>query len=746
MHFIEKRTSVVVVIVLALCSVCGLVSAQVNPITSALDRPAAAGANCQPFIPATFYLENSDASSLGPGDFNGDGILDFAVRTLDAGNDSTLTILLGKSDGTFIAGKTYSIGTNSDGFPMAIGDFNGDGNLDVVVTNGSGVVVFLGNGDGTFRSGKQSTVQGVIGIAIGDFNQDGKLDIAVASFNNSSDVEVMLGNGDGTFARPVSYGASDQPYAVTAADFNHDGHLDLAVANGFGNTVSVLLGNGDGTFRSKVDYQVSAEPVTITAADLNGDGNMDLATAGEKTVSVLLNKGDGTFLPATDYAAGANARAITAAPLDAGSKPSLAVATTAGTYILVNKGNGTFNSAQGYEPVSSGIVMGDFNGDGKTDLAVAGGYRDEGGVNGVTILSGAGNGVFATPSASFVAFNLESVALADFTSDGHLDLAAISGDGGPLLIFRGEDNGGFLRLRSYSSFTSNLIGSRDLAAIAEGDFNMDGNIDLAIVLDNSPSANREVQIYKGDGAGDFTATDVYPVQGGYYPSEVTVADFNGDGVPDIAVSGNGAVDILLGNGDGTFQSATSYAAGAYARIAVGDFNEDGKLDFAVTDSDDSSLYIYTNRGDGTFGGPKSYSLTFKPSAIAAGDFNGDGKLDLAVGEAARQSTAGSIQILLGVGNGTFQPGALLNAGYAPVTGDFDGDGKLDLAVLTVQGLLEILFGNGDGTFTPGADSSIGQDTDFFAVADLNGDGAPDLLVPNYGGGEISVLLNQCASK
>jgi hypothetical protein len=341
------------------------------------------GSGSMSFTSSSSSITGNGSYSVVTGDFNGDGILDLAVTN---SLSNTVSILLGNGNGTFTATQN---GPATGNGPLGIvaGDFNGDGIVDLAVANSlsNTVTILLGNGDGTFTAAADSpnTGNSPTYIAVGDFNGDGKLDLAaVNSTGIGSSMTILLGNGDGTFtAMPDSPANGYDLGPVVVGDFNRDGNLDLAVKDEYGGTLMILLGKGDGTFNFfwSIPIQVYTNDQNLVTGDFNGDGNLDLAVvnAGNDTVEIFLGNGDGTFTAAADSP---------------------------------NSGN---------SPTS--IAVGDFNGDGNLDMAVT-----NAGGNPITILLGNGDGTFTTAPNTPPNFAASPIAVGDWNGDGISDLAMLN--------------------------------------------------------------------------------------------------------------------------------------------------------------------------------------------------------------------------------------------------------------------------------------------------------------------------------
>src|SRR6202049_1454321 len=293
-------------------------------------------------------------AAVAHGDFNGDHLPDLAVVNAV---DNTLSILLGKPDGTFASQVTYATG-HGPGF-VAVGDLNRDGHLDLAITNQADntVSILLGKGDGTFRAHVDyATDSNPRAVWICDLNHDGKPDVVVVdeicgpSPCNSGFISVFMGNGDGTLQTQKEYPTDASPLNLAVADVNGDGKLDVITTNFYplsiGNDVSVLLGKGDGTFQPPMNFPTATGPESVAVADLNGDGKPDLAVVGgaSSVVSVLLGNGDGTFQAHQEYSAGSAPFCVAIADFDGDGKPDIVAANNGGNSVsvLLGKGDGKF--------------------------------------------------------------------------------------------------------------------------------------------------------------------------------------------------------------------------------------------------------------------------------------------------------------------------------------------------------------------------------------------------------------------
>src|ERR1051325_11379517 len=316
----------------------------------------------------------------------------------------------------FTAPATFRTGTNPAS--VAVGDFNGDGKADLAVANSAisggtaSVSVLLGRGDGTFQTAvNYATGSGSASVALGDFNHDSVPDLSVANAG-STNVSVLLGQGGGLLQAAVNYRAGDQPSQfVAVGDFDRNGQADLALANRVSAKVSVILGRGDGTFLSPVGYDVGTDPLSVAVGDFNGDMNPDLAVANSAlfdnlpSISVLLGNGNGTFRAAVNYNAGTSPRSLAVGDFNGDGKLDLAIAnygsfgtngqlTNSAVSVLIGKGDGTFAAAVKYNAGEGPLALAveDFNGDNKLDLAVANNRSKN-----VSLLLGKGDGTFDTP-------------------------------------------------------------------------------------------------------------------------------------------------------------------------------------------------------------------------------------------------------------------------------------------------------------------------------------------------------------
>jgi len=669
------------------------------------------------FASPTALLSGPGPRAVARGDFNRDGRVDLAVANTSG---SGVSVLLGNGEGTFQTAVPYPV-LGSSPLAIAVADLNRDGIADLVsANNGSSTgSILLGVGDGTFQGATTvSAGSGPTGVVVGDFNRDGKPDLAFSCYNSYT-VAVLLGYGDGTFQGAYSFGVAGATTGLAAGDFNGDGILDLVSANYGSNNVSVLRGNGDGSFAGAVNYSVGNAPFSVSAGDYDGDGKPDLFTAnyGSNSVSVLKGKADGTFNAAFSYGTGSSPRVVLPWDFDRDGRLDLAV-TYSGGGVTALRGyeNGTFTPASfptGTDPW--GLVAADFDGDGKPDLAAA-----SAGSGTVSLLLNTGvlepAGAFDSGPDNTVTADAVALVAGDFNRDGNLDLAASSaaGHGVSLLLGRGDG--------TFQAAIFKDVGS-PAGGLAAGDFNRDGKLDLAVARPPSGS----VAILFGNGDGTFAYG---PIFGANFPEPkyLAVGDFDRDGWPDLVVSHTTTFGQLsfYRNSGGSFSPLYNQSVGyTPGPLQVADFDRNGTLDVSVLNTGSNNAGVWVNCGGTGCDYWMARDVGSGPIASSPGDFNRDGKIDLAVANGGGTN----LSVLLGYGNGGFQPAVPHTVGSDPrgiAAEDFNRDGKDDLGVSGAGTCsLAILAGAGDGTFSQAVPYEYGA-VSALVYGDFNKDGKMDL--------------------
>jgi len=730
--------------------------------------------------------------------------------------------------------------TPQDPVAFASADFNGDGKPDLAYADSTNTVtIWLGNGNGTFTAGQSIPFQlngqyaskpplsgNVSAILTADVNGDGKPDLVVLSewntiyqpipvffgppqvqLANVVQIDTLLGNGDGTFQPAKTSNLTESYIAFVTldttgegfpavgqaalADFNGDGKLDIAIPDPHNGLLVVLAGNGAGLFEESfgIVQKIPSSPISgngpglVIAADLNGDKHQDLVVLTQGTdqndltqpqpvsipgvLSIYLGKGDGSFNAGAQISA--TAMSVLVADMNGDGIPDLVTTQSDfGVQILTGNGDGTF-TAQPEIPSTNGARLwvagvADYDGDGFLDIALIG-------QDGLCILLGQGGGSYAAPVnypagglvRSFQGSSIlpestygqiPAAIFADFNGDGNKDFAVRGSDGFTMLLGNGDGT-----FQSAAPYELNHISS----GIDTTDFNLDGNADVAAAV--GPGATR-ILLGKGDGTLSIGPD---PAPGTPNPTgdgTLRAGDFNGNGLIDVMGVQNGAW-TQFGDGSGNLGAPNTVPDTSTVPCcgAVGDFNNDGLSDIALVDQDHA--YFLTNLGGGHYStftlplpDPYPPEWDYLQRAVALGDFNGDGNVDAAIVTAdfgkSTEYVPESLRIFLGNGDGTFDFGQeydsvakldpanlskpSLTTLFAPTIADLNGDGKPDI-ILPGTGSLQILYGNGDGSFQ--APVAFTAPTSKFTVADVtdfNLDGVPDLVLSDFG--EVSLYCGK----
>jgi hypothetical protein len=606
---------------------------------------------------------------------------------------------------------------------VVTGDFNSDGKMDFVVSNGgdNNLWIYLGNGDGSFNLPTIVPItqgESPVAVTAGHLRGPNVLDIVVAE-SDSHSIGIFLGNGGGGFSEST-VSLPYVPGAIVLGDFNNDGKTDLVVGyndqNGK-NTLAMLPGLGNGSLGTPISTPIGQYVPYVfwlSAADMNGDGKLDVMVSTSFayiSIQAYLGSGDGKFSPGQVVAESFIQQELTTALFDGDEDGKLDVVITDSFGILSfyhGNGDGTFAtvpSSFGTGDIPYGMGVADLNGDGHLDVITSGVFVDGGPYgasagNLTSVLLGDGTGSFSRARVYRGDLSAFSLAVADFNGDGHADIVTANQDSDSAVVFLNDGAGGFGDPQgNWIGFESGGAVNVPQSGLVSSDVNGDGFPDLALI-EWYPNDSHffQLAVMLNDGQGHFSD----PIQSDAIDSTLStnfgdfvLADFRNSGHKDFLAVGLDAyygssayIAFASGSGSGQFSSLkTVTTPGAQGVVGVGDFDGNGKLDFVavsgvLSNTNFLMCSVFAGNGDGTF--RKVFTQPFGGSAFGTAtavyveDFNRDGRLDLIV----FSHDTGNIYELIGNGNGTFQAArALSTSQFWPMSAvDVNHDGHADLAL------------------------------------------------------------------
>jgi hypothetical protein len=621
------------------------------------------------FAAAVHFVAGPGPVGLAAADFDGDGRLDLAVANYGlVGQGSTVSLLRNDGAGGFVAAVSYPSGPGP--WKLSAGDLDGDGDVDLAVARDNRRMSILRNQGGAFAAPESYDVlsgassDAYRAIAVSDVDRDGDLDVLYTSngvYGAVGPAVALFRNpGNATFAGAEEirlHAFSSSPTDLGMGDVTGDGWPDVLVAEHQGWTL--VPNDGSGAFLPARAYVGGQGPIAIGAADMDGDGDVEPVVTGRDSLELTVhwNDGQGNLPAPPGFAAYSFSNSLASGDVDHDGDLDLAASygtTGAGGVVLLrNQGNGTFTTQNLPGPRAAiRVKMRDMNGDGWLDLLWADGTSQYDFV----IRLNNGDGTFGPAVTWFVHTCGSGDAEAfDMDNDGDLDVfvteyLGCAGGSGLYKVFIRKNNGDatFEPAYTLSTYLNTEI-------IGHGDLDADGNQDLVLTSDG-------VEVYLGNGDGTFQPRMRFATDWG--AKHMVVADLSGDGVLDLATynfgdttagTGGESMSVLLGNGDGTFQTRVNYFAsyspdlGNPRGIRAVDFDGDGDLDVFGGNYGSNDFSLYVNRGDGTFDPQVRYGTGIHTLDIAVADFTGDGRVDVAaIVGTAPSGIAGAVALVEGV--------------------------------------------------------------------------------------------------